>query len=542
MSRHDAPHTGRLRWTPTVVVRRALRAAVPVLRGQFSEGAHAVRRSAVGPGPALLVVTGFLSGGVVGVTLDQMRAEALHVVQVEAADAAQARVARHDTAATERLSGQATAYFARRRSEALDAAQAAVTEAEQVRASVGPVVGVDALEPLDKALTTLSALVGTAPAAPIVLQTATATVAAQVPIPLPTLAPVSPTTPGADVLTLAAQVRSSQVDVITSGPGPVPSPAVGASLRDGRAAVPPADPRPAADTVVPKPTTPDPAAPAGGSVTPVAPPSVDSPAGSAASITAEESMTAPGTREHGPAAVDSLVGVFSRVVQVPPTIPAADVAAAAASGLDVTVSNEIIGLVAQIRALAAQAQASADAVVAEQLAQAQAKAAAEADARAAAQAAAQAAAERAVRSMRTRIAATDAAPNGQVPTILLCGVSFQANVLLRCDAAAMLDQMDAAYRAEVGHHLVISSSYRTSDEQEVLHTTKGDLAAPAGASNHGRGLAIDIAGAGDLAQFDTPIYLWLVAHAQTYGWHHPSSMEPGGAGPLEPWHWEFDTP
>jgi LAS superfamily LD-carboxypeptidase LdcB len=143
--------------------------------------------------------------------------------------------------------------------------------------------------------------------------------------------------------------------------------------------------------------------------------------------------------------------------------------------------------------------------------------------------------------MRTRIAATDAAPNGEIPTVLLCGVTFARTALLRCDAATMLEQMDAAYHQETGRHLVISSSYRTTAEQEVLRATKGELAAVAGTSNHGRALAIDLTGAGELGQFDAPVYQWLVANAATYGWHHPAYMEPGGAGPLEPWHWEYGT-
>ncbi len=504
MSQHDAPHAGGPLWSLAAVVRPRLRVLSSTKRHLAGGGRGAARSAALGPGAALLVITGFLTGTVVGVTLDQLTSDANRAVQVAAAQAAQLRAERLDAAATERLSGQATAYFARRRTEALDAAQTVVTEAALVRDAAGPVVGPDALGPLDEAVTALAALVGTAPTAPIVLETATANVAAQIPLPEPTLAPVAPTTPGADVLALVAASKGQPdaADEPTMQASPV-----GRSVGRGPAAA-----------------GPDPAA--ASRATPV----VD-----ALSVTTSASIvqTAAGVPPAAMSGRPPLDGIFARAVALSPTVPAADLAAAAAEGLDVTVSNQILGLVDQVRALSVQVRASADAVVAEQVALVEAKAAA--------QEAARLAATRAARTMRTRIAATDAAPNGEIPTVLLCGVSFSAKVLLRCDAASMLEQMDAAYRQSSGRHLVISSSYRTTNEQDVLRATKGELAAVAGTSNHGRAQAIDLAGAGNLGTFDTPIYLWLVENAGTFGWHHPSYMEPGGAGPLEPWHWEFDT-
>lgn len=532
MSRHDAPHSGGSRWSPVAMVRRGLRTRRPTARGHSDHRRGGVRHTAFGPGAALLVLTGFIGGSVVGVTLDQLERDAARVVQVAAAEAAQAHGVRLDTAATERLSGQATAYVARRRTEALDVAQTAVAEAASLRASVSPVVGTDALAPLDEAVTALSALLGSAPTAPTALETATAMVAAQIPVPEPTVAAVAPTTPGADVLSLVAKARGQ------NGPAVEPTTMRTASVAPTAVRTPPAAPRATGVTAIAPPA-----------VTAIAPPAVTAVAGPspemasfAAAVPVESSIaTGPATvgptvtvpapePAEGPLPLD---GLFARAVALAPILPAADVAAAAAGGLDVAVSNQILGLVGQIRALSVQVQASADAVVAEQRAAAEAEAAAEA--------AAQAAAARAARTMRTRIAATDAAPNGDIPTVLLCGVSSSSNVLLRCDAAAMLDQMDAAYREASGRHLVISSSYRTTAAQDLLRAAKGELAALAGTSNHGRAQAIDIAGAGDLGHFDAPVYLWLVANAGTYGWHHPSYMEPGGAGPLEPWHWEFGT-
>ncbi len=479
-------------------------------------------RVALGPGPALLVICGFMIGSVAGVTLDQLDRDAARRAHIAAVAAERAHQERVSTAATERLSGQATLYFARRRTEALDAAQAAVTEAGLVRASVSPVVGDAALAPLDEALTALSALVGEVPSAPAVLQVATATVAAAVPLPVPELAVVAPTTPGADVLSLVAEATSSRDGI--------------GRREDSSAAATEASALTAAASSASTTASPTAVGAVGApGTTPLVAAGSSEVSGPPAAAAASPPVTVEGTATLVPPVAPSSSAAAAAPSSSAPaqTSPAAALADAAAGGLDVTVSNKILGLVEEIRARAVEVQATADAMVAAQQA--------EAEARAAAEAAAQAAATRAARTMRTRIAATVAAPNGEIPTVLLCGVTFSKGVLLRCDAATMLEQMNAAYRAETGKNLVIASSYRTTAEQEVLRATKGELAAVAGTSNHGRALAIDLAGAGNLGQFDAPVYLWLVANAGTYGWHHPVYMEPGGAGPLEPWHWEYDT-
>ena len=87
----------------------------------------------------------------------------------------------------------------------------------------------------------------------------------------------------------------------------------------------------------------------------------------------------------------------------------------------------------------------------------------------------------------------------------------------------------------------MTSSYRDYDGQVEARKARGGLAATPGTSNHGRGLAADLDGFGDLGQFDTPSYIWMTANAGAYGWIHPSYMGPGGSGPLEPWHWEYGT-
>jgi hypothetical protein len=129
--------------------------------------------------------------------------------------------------------------------------------------------------------------------------------------------------------------------------------------------------------------------------------------------------------------------------------------------------------------------------------------------------------------------------NGAIPADELCPIAFAPGHLLQCDAADSLALLNTAYRLEFGSDLVISSSYRTVEAQAAIRSARGALAAPPGRSNHGWGLAVDLGAIGGLGDFTSPRYAWLKENADAFGWHHPRVMEPGGAGPQEPWHWEY---
>jgi hypothetical protein len=129
--------------------------------------------------------------------------------------------------------------------------------------------------------------------------------------------------------------------------------------------------------------------------------------------------------------------------------------------------------------------------------------------------------------------------DGTVDPALLCPVPFAPGARLRCDAVTALVALNAEFRAEHGTDLPVGSTYRTYREQAALKSAKGGLAAPAGVSHHGWGVAVDFAGFGGVGQFDSPLYAWMVEHGPGHGWEHPSWAGPGGAGPLEPWHWEY---
>jgi LAS superfamily LD-carboxypeptidase LdcB len=201
--------------------------------------------------------------------------------------------------------------------------------------------------------------------------------------------------------------------------------------------------------------------------------------------------------------------------------------------LDIELSRRIHEQAEAVAALTVEVQGLADAKIAE----AAAAALAAEEARLAAEAAEAAAAAELAR----KVAVAKSAGNGDIPADVLCGVGFDDGVQLRCDAAAALEQLNAAYRADFGRDLDVVSSYRSYSQQVAVKRTRGGLAAAPGTSNHGLGVAVDFADFGGLGNFSTANYRWMRANAERFGWYHPRIMQPGGGGPQEPWHWEFGT-
>lgn len=89
--------------------------------------------------------------------------------------------------------------------------------------------------------------------------------------------------------------------------------------------------------------------------------------------------------------------------------------------------------------------------------------------------------------------------------------------------------MNAQFRSEFGYDLPINDGYRDYANQVKARGGHGSGAAPAGTSNPGWAMAIDI---GDRSHVrighSNPIYLWLKANAGRYGWAHSDWAEPGG--------------
>lgn len=122
--------------------------------------------------------------------------------------------------------------------------------------------------------------------------------------------------------------------------------------------------------------------------------------------------------------------------------------------------------------------------------------------------------------------------NGRIPLEELCSIG--GNHLLRCDAAAAFNAMNAAHFVERGYRIPVTDSYRDYADQADLRARKPHLAAPAGQSSHGWGLALDI----DAGGWNGQVFRWLQTNAHHYGWHHPPWARIDASKP-EPWHWEY---
>lgn len=126
--------------------------------------------------------------------------------------------------------------------------------------------------------------------------------------------------------------------------------------------------------------------------------------------------------------------------------------------------------------------------------------------------------------------------NGRIPDSQLCSLGWQSGHRLRADAAVALAELDLAYREHFGGDISLTDTYRSYAEQVRVRREKPSLAARPGTSEHGWGLAVDMGGG---VQNSDEHYDWLIENAPKYGWDHPAWARKGGAGPYEPWHWEY---
>lgn len=126
--------------------------------------------------------------------------------------------------------------------------------------------------------------------------------------------------------------------------------------------------------------------------------------------------------------------------------------------------------------------------------------------------------------------------NGEVPADQLCRVPTARSDTWRmsCRAIGDFTALNQAYRARFGRDLVVdhlrATAYRTVGDQRVLYAKYGSpRAAKPGTSNHGWGLALDIAmGGGD---HSSATYRWLKENGPRYGFIDEV--------PHEDWHWRY---
>lgn len=124
--------------------------------------------------------------------------------------------------------------------------------------------------------------------------------------------------------------------------------------------------------------------------------------------------------------------------------------------------------------------------------------------------------------------------NGKIPDSELQALSFSPGNKMNKKAAAAMEEMNKAYKADNGSDLIINDAYREYDRQVKLREQLGSTAGVPGTSNHGWGLAADI----EVGPFGSSAYNWLKANAHKYGYVHPAWAEPSGSNP-EQWHWEY---
>jgi hypothetical protein len=127
-------------------------------------------------------------------------------------------------------------------------------------------------------------------------------------------------------------------------------------------------------------------------------------------------------------------------------------------------------------------------------------------------------------------------PHGQVPADELCALTFAPGHHLRADAAVALARLNIAYRAQFGHNLCLTDSYRTLAAQESLAARKPGLAARPGTSEHGMGLAVDFCDG--IQTYGSSHYDWMRKNAPAFGWDNPTWAIPPSSRE-EPWHWEY---
>jgi hypothetical protein len=92
----------------------------------------------------------------------------------------------------------------------------------------------------------------------------------------------------------------------------------------------------------------------------------------------------------------------------------------------------------------------------------------------------------------------------------------------------------------MGFPLYVSDGYRTFAEQVVTKVKKGSFAATPGTSNHGLGVAVDLASG--INSDNSASHHWMEAHGPDYGWANPwwAVDHIPSNGQYEPWHWEYN--
>ncbi|MCT7951548.1 D-alanyl-D-alanine carboxypeptidase family protein [Ancylothrix sp. C2] len=146
-------------------------------------------------------------------------------------------------------------------------------------------------------------------------------------------------------------------------------------------------------------------------------------------------------------------------------------------------------------------------------------------------------------------------PYKEAPLSELAPITSDGSIKMRKAAAEAFNQMQAAARAE-GINLVVISGFRSIKDQDYLFfevkaergqtaSTRANVSAPPGYSEHHTGYAVDI-GDGNVPATNlspdfenTPAYKWLEANAAHYSFEISFPRNNPQGVSYEPWHWRF---
>ena len=131
--------------------------------------------------------------------------------------------------------------------------------------------------------------------------------------------------------------------------------------------------------------------------------------------------------------------------------------------------------------------------------------------------------------------------NGQFPSTMLAFLGWPEADHLRLvpAAAASLTRLAAKFERDHRRPLYVSDAYRTLASQVSLKISKGVFAATPGTSNHGIGLAVDLASRINVD--GSAEHRWMEVNGPAFGWINPAwavDWNPRN-GQHEPWHWEY---
>lgn len=121
-------------------------------------------------------------------------------------------------------------------------------------------------------------------------------------------------------------------------------------------------------------------------------------------------------------------------------------------------------------------------------------------------------------------------------------------LLARSDIYLSRETFEAANRMfeqaekEDMNGFILTSGYRSREQQAELYASQQDTAQAPGCSEHETGMAFDVTARSDSGDFEkTPQFAWLQQHCWDFGFilRYPKGKEDITGIPYEPWHYRY---